>query len=69
MSKQVNVRFEGDVLKQLEGLADSTGKSLSDVLREAVNTSYWLHEQQKNNKKILIQGENDEDKPIQVVFR
>jgi predicted transcriptional regulator len=68
MSKQVNVRFDGAILKQLQDLADSTGKGLSDVLREAVNTSYWLHEQQKRNKKILIQGEDDKN-PIQVVFR
>ena len=67
-AKQVNVRFEGEVLRQLEELEASTGKSLSDVLREAVNTSHWLHEQQRGKKRILLQGE-DEENPVQVVFR
>ena len=66
-AKQVNVRFNGDVLKQLEDLESSTGKSLSDVLREAINTSHWLYQQQKENKKILIQEKDGA--PIQVVFR
>jgi Arc/MetJ-type ribon-helix-helix transcriptional regulator len=69
MSKQVNVRFEGEVLKQLEDLVNAqAGKNMSDVLREAVNTSHWLLEQQKANKKILIQ-EDDKTPPVQVVFR
>ncbi len=67
-AKQINVRFEGPVLDQLEKLAESTGKNVSTLLREAVNTSYWLNEQQEQGKKILIQGEGDE-RPLQVVLR
>jgi|tagenome__1003787_1003787.scaffolds.fasta_scaffold16996610_1 predicted transcriptional regulator len=67
MSKQVNVRFEGEVLKQLDDLAKRTHKSISDVLREAVNTTHWLYEQQEK-KKILLQGEDDEH-PVQVILR
>jgi len=67
-AKQINVRFEGPVLEQLEKLAESTGKNVSTVLREAVNTSYWLNDQKAQGKKILIQGEEDE-RPIQVILR
>ena len=66
--KQVNVRFEGAVLEQLKELANSTGQSISDVLREAVNTTHWLQQQQKEGKRILLQGKNDQQ-PMQVVFR
>jgi hypothetical protein len=67
-AKQVNVRFEGEVLKQLEELGAQTGKGLSEVLREAVNTSHWIHEQQKSNRRILIQ-EEEGAQPVRVVFR
>ncbi len=67
-AKQINVRFEGAALRQLEELAQSTGKNLSDVLREAVNTSYWLQQQQDEGKRILLQGKDD-PQPLQVVFR
>jgi hypothetical protein len=66
--KQVNVRFDGEVLKQLEELSQRTHKNISDVLREAVNTSHWLYAQQVDEKKkILLQGEDDE-RPVQVVL-
>jgi predicted transcriptional regulator len=67
-AKQINVRFEGAVLRQLEDLAESTGKNVSSVLREAVNMSHWLKEQQAQGKKILLQGAEDE-RPLQVVLR
>ena len=67
-AKQINVRFEGAALQQLNELADSTGKSFSDVLREAINTSHWLQRQQDEGKRILIQGKED-PQPLQVVFR
>jgi len=67
-AKQINVRFEGAALRQLEDLAESTGKSISSVLREAVNTSHWLNEQQNQKKKILLQGEGDEY-PREVILR
>ena len=67
-AKQINVRFEGPVLEQLEKLSQSTGKRISDVLREAVNTSFWLKQQEEEGKRILLQGKNDEH-PVQVVFR
>ena len=67
--KQINVRFEGEALKQLEDLAQRTHKNISDVLREAVNTTHWLYAQQVDEKKkILLQGENDEA-PVQVILR
>jgi Arc/MetJ-type ribon-helix-helix transcriptional regulator len=67
-ARQINVRFDGPVLRQLQELVDSTGKTLSEVLREAVNTSHWLNEQKEKGKKILIQGEED-DHPVQVILR
>lgn len=67
-TKQINVRFEGPALEQLESLVRATGKSLSDVLREAVNTSHWLQQQQAEGNNILLQEKNS-DNPVRVVFR
>lgn len=68
--KQVNVRFEGPVLQQLKDLEKSTGRSISDVLREAVNTSHWLKQQQDDGKKIFLQEEKDGgEKLVQVILR
>jgi hypothetical protein len=68
-AKQVNVRFEGEALKQLQELEATTGKSLSQVLREAVNTSHWVHTQQRKGKKILLQEDENEDRLREVIFR
>jgi hypothetical protein len=68
-AKQVNVRFEGPALDQLKKLTEATGKNLSDVLREAVNTSYWLHQQKSAGKRILIQDTDQENSLREVILR
>jgi hypothetical protein len=67
-AKQVNVRFEGPALDQLKELRKATGRNLSDVLREAINTSHWLYQQKSAGKKILLQGDDDES-PREVILR
>ena len=66
-SKQVNVRFDGEALEQLRELERLTGKSLSDVLRESVNLSNWLHKERKAGTRVLL--ERPGEQPREVVLR
>ena len=59
-SKQINVRFFGPTLKQIEELERLTGKSVSEILRESVNLSNWLQKERKDGARILIERPGSE---------
>lgn len=66
--KQVNVRFDGPTLAQIEEIERMTGKNISEILRESVNLSNWFHKERNDGAKILI--ERPDGAPLrEVVFK
>lgn len=54
-TRRVNVNFTGDAYEVLEQLAASRGKSISDVLRDAVALERWIEENRQAGARILIE--------------
>lgn len=53
--KQINVRFDGPTLEQIQEIERMTGKSVSEILRESVNLSNWLLKERKDGARLLIE--------------
>ena len=67
--KQVNVRFDGPTLTQIEEIEQLTGKNISEILRESVNLSNWLHKERNGGARILIERPGSETPLREVVFK
>lgn len=67
--RQINVRFEGPTLAQIEEIEQLTGKSVSAILRESVNLANWLYKEWQTGARFLVERPGS-DTPLQkVVFR
>ncbi len=53
--KQINVRFDGGTLEQIEELSELTGKTVSEILRESVNLTNWLYRERDKGTRILLE--------------
>jgi hypothetical protein len=67
--KQINVRFDGPTLAQIEEIARLTGKSVSEILRESVNLSNWLQKERNSGARILIERPGTAEPLREVVFK
>ena len=67
--KQVNVRFDGPTLAQIEEIERLTGKNISEILRESVNLSNWWHKEVNSGSKILIERPGSDIPLREVVFK
>ena len=54
-SKQINVRFFGPTLEEIEELERITGKTVSEILRESVHLNNWVQKERKGGARILIE--------------
>ncbi len=54
-TRRVHVNFTGEAYETLEQLAASRGKTISDVLRDAVTLERWLEENRRAGARILIE--------------
>jgi metal-responsive CopG/Arc/MetJ family transcriptional regulator len=54
MPKRVNVNFSDEVFGELDRIAKERGKSLSDVLRDAVTLEKYVHDTRQGGGKLLI---------------
>ncbi len=66
-SKQINVRFYGPTLEEIEELERLTGKTVSEILRESVHLNNWVHKERKGGARILIERPGAD--PREVVFK
>jgi hypothetical protein len=55
MSRRLNVSFSQSAYATLEKLADEKGKSMSEVLRDAIALEKWMTEATKDGRKILVE--------------
>jgi hypothetical protein len=67
--KQINVRFDGPTLAQIEEIEALTGQSVSEILRESVNLANWIHKERHNGAKILIERPETGTPLREVVFK
>jgi hypothetical protein len=54
---RVNVNFSENAYKTLEDLADRKGKTLSEVLRDAIALEKWFQDTTDEGGKVLVEQE------------
>jgi Ribbon-helix-helix protein, copG family len=54
---RVNVNFSESAYKTLEDLADRKGKTLSEVLRDAIALEKWFQDTNDEGGKVLVEQE------------
>jgi hypothetical protein len=67
--RQIDVRFDGPTLAQIEEIERLTGKSVSMILRESVNFTNWLYKEWQTGARFLIERPGSETPLQKVVFR
>lgn len=55
MSHKLNVSFSENAYATLEKLADEKGKSMADVLRDAIALEKWFTDTTKEGNKVLVE--------------
>lgn len=56
---RVNVNFSQEAYATLERLAQERGKSMSEILRDAIGLEAWFHDATKRGDRVLLeQGRN-----------
>ncbi len=52
---RVNVNFSGEAYEALTQLSKAKGKSMSDVLRDAIVLDQWLEEARREGGRVLVE--------------
>jgi hypothetical protein len=53
--KKVTVNLPGDQIEFLQGIASRDNISFTDALRRAINSEKFFVDQEKNNRKVLVE--------------
>ena len=61
---RVNVNFSESAYKNLTELAERQGKSVSEVLRDAVTLEQWVDEAKREGSRVLIERRGGETREI-----
>jgi metal-responsive CopG/Arc/MetJ family transcriptional regulator len=59
-SRRVNVSFSEHVYEMLEELAEKKGKSMTDILRDAVALEAWLQKEWESGSRIIVEREGSQ---------
>ncbi len=62
--RRVNVNFSDQAYETLEELARRSGKSMSDVLREAIALKAWFDRERAEGGRILVERPNGQVREI-----
>ena len=54
---RVNVNFSEDAYRKLTELAQRKGRSVSDVLRDAIALEQWFDEAKQSGSRVLVERE------------
>jgi Ribbon-helix-helix protein, copG family len=54
-AKKINVNFSPDAYAVLENLAEAKGKTMSEVLRDAIALEKWFAQTTKEGGRILVE--------------
>ena len=66
MSKRVNVNFSDEIFRELERIARERGKSLSDVLRDAVTLEKYVAEARRGGGRVVLESSTGEQRELLV---
>jgi predicted DNA-binding protein len=56
---RVNVNFSESAYKELTELAERKGKTVSDVLREAIALEQWFDETRREGSRVLVERDGN----------
>lgn len=62
--RRVNVNFSDSAYKTLEELARRKGKTMSEVLREAIALEKWFEDVQNRGDKVLVERQDGKTREI-----
>jgi predicted CopG family antitoxin len=54
---RVNVNFSDDAYRQLTELAQRKGKTVSDLLRDAIALERWFDDTRREGSRVLVERE------------
>jgi hypothetical protein len=61
---RVNVYFSEQAYRTLERLANSSGKTMSEILREAIALKTWFDQERTEGNRILVERRNGEVREV-----
>lgn len=64
--RRVNVNFSEEIYAQLTKIAEERGKTLSDVLRDAVTLETYAAETRRQNGRLLVEKADGEIRELLV---
>ncbi|GAC1331530.1 MAG: hypothetical protein NVSMB13_19870 [Mycobacteriales bacterium] len=64
--RRVNVNFSDEVYNELTKIAKERGKSLSDVLRDAVTLEKYVAETRRDGGRLLVEKPSGETRELLV---
>jgi Arc/MetJ-type ribon-helix-helix transcriptional regulator len=62
--QRVNVNFSEQAYQTLQDLANRSGKSMSDVLREAIALKAWFDKERAEGSRILVERPNGQVREV-----
>lgn len=58
-ARRMNVAFSENAYQTLTELAQTTGKSMADVLRDAIALEKWVQDEHRKGGRVLIEREGE----------
>ncbi len=55
---EIRVRFSDDAYKQLEEISERTGKSIPEILRDALALEKWYEDAIRGGHRVLVERDN-----------
>lgn len=65
--RRLNVRLTGSAYDELAELAQNQGKTMTELVRDALTLEKWFYETRRKGGRVLVQHP-EEDEPKQVVL-
>jgi len=62
--QRVNVNFSEQAYRTLQDLAAASGKSMSEILREAIALKAWFERERSDGGKILVERSNGQVREV-----
>lgn len=64
--RRVTVAFSGDLYQALDELSEKRGRTMADVLRDAVSLEKWLYDTRRDGGRIYVERQG---KSYEVLLR
>jgi predicted transcriptional regulator len=61
---RVNVNFSDDAYKALKEIASSRGKTISEVLRDAIALEQWYEETKREGGRVIVERQDGREREV-----